>query len=147
MSKLMAPAIFEVRSSLTTSATDTSDSLSGFNASPETFGSFLLLSVFAMITNISYLYRTKKEFEQMCKIGNSIGYLSTLFKITTLIQLIQPNIKNKPPMGVMGPKIDRISNFINDCNANKYKDPLKQNTPIMKKFAALRIPFCTPANA
>jgi len=56
-----------------------------------------------MITNISYLYRTKKEFEKMCKIGNSSAYLSTLLRKTTLSQRNHPIIKHKPPSGVMGP--------------------------------------------
>ena len=99
----MAPAIFEVRSSFTTSVTETEASLSGFKIGELTLGSFLLLSVFAMITNISYLYRTKKEFEKMCKIGNCSAYLSTLLRKTTLSQRNHPIIKHKPPSGVMGP--------------------------------------------
>jgi len=32
-----------------------------------------------------------------------IGYKSTLFSQTTLAQLAQPNMKQSPPIGVIGP--------------------------------------------
>jgi hypothetical protein len=54
VSKDIAPSILEVRSSFTTAATSTADSLSGFYASSFSLGSFLLLSVFAIETNISF---------------------------------------------------------------------------------------------
>ena len=50
--KETAPNILIVRSSLTTSDTTTSASLSGFKFGELTFGVDLLLSVFAMMTNI-----------------------------------------------------------------------------------------------
>ena len=80
----------------------------------------------------------------MCKIENGWGYLSTLCKKTTHIQLLQPKIKNKPPMGVMGPK-KAVHEFEKmDAKANKYKEPLKQNMPAIKKLEAQPSPFCAP---
>ena len=62
----------------------------------------------------------------MCKIENGRSYLSTLYKKTTRIQLSQPRIKNKPPMGVIGPKKAAHAYEKMDEKANKYSDPLKK---------------------
>ena len=56
------PIILEVRSSFTTSVTLTEVSLSGFNASSVILGVFLILSVFAIVTNISHPNSKKKDF-------------------------------------------------------------------------------------
>jgi len=69
----------------------------------------------------------------MCKIEKGQGYLSTLCLKTTLSQFIHPSIKNNPPMGVMGPKKLVHEKLKMVDKTNKYKDPLKQKIPIIKK--------------
>ena len=96
-----SPKIFIVRSSFTTSDTTTSASLSGFKFGESTLGVVLLLSEFAMGTNI----------KRIC-------YKSALFIQTTLAQLAQPNIKLSPPKGVIGPRTMDHFVSVKDKNAN-----------------------------
>ena len=52
-------------------------------------------------------------------------------------QKVQPDIKNSPPIGVMGPNQLPIENGKIELVANKYKEPLNKIIPMVIAFAAL----------
>ena len=56
-------------------------------------------------------------------------------------KLIQPKIKNKPPIGVTGPRKDE-ENAVISLVANKYREPEKRRIPNVKAINAKLIkPF------